>query len=60
MKDEEEFEAAVDLPPRLKELQKKIKDDSYINNAIDRIAVIISRQIVSTYSVTEHSAEMTF
>lgn len=34
------------LSQRLLELQKKIQDDNYINSAIDRIALIVSRRIV--------------
>jgi hypothetical protein len=34
------------LPPRLRELQKKIQDENYINSAVDRIALIVSRRIV--------------
>ncbi len=45
------------LSPRLKDLQQKIQDDSYLNNAIDRIAVIMSRHIVETHSVTGNSAD---
>ncbi len=36
------------LSPRLLELQKKIQDENYINAAIDRIAVIISKQIAGS------------
>ncbi|MGN0728942.1 hypothetical protein [Treponema sp.] len=34
------------LSPRIRELQKKIQDKEYINSAIDRIALIMSRHIV--------------
>ena len=34
------------LSPRIVELQKKIQDEDYINSAIDRIALIMSRHIV--------------
>ena len=34
------------LSPRIRELQKKIQDENYINSAVDRIALIMSRHIV--------------
>ncbi len=34
------------VSPKIAELQKKIQDENYINFAIDRIAVIMSRHIV--------------
>lgn len=37
------------LSPKILELQKKIQDESYINSAIDRIALILSRQIVENH-----------
>ena len=36
--------------PKILELRKKIQDETYINNAIDRIAVVISRQVVENRS----------
>lgn len=35
-----------DIPPRLMALRLKIHDSSYLNNAIGRIASVISRNIV--------------
>ncbi len=65
MSKDEDFEATkvcatTELSPRLKELQQKIRDESYLSNAIDRIAVIISRQLVGNHAITDRSAEMTF
>ena len=40
-------DSSEDLSPRLKELQQKIHDESYINNAVDRIAVIMSKRIIT-------------
>ena len=37
---------AVIISPRIMELRKKINDSSYVDNAIDRIAIIMSRHIV--------------
>ena len=37
------------LSPRILELQKKIQDENYINSAIDRIALVLSRQIVENH-----------
>ncbi|WP_318712854.1 hypothetical protein [Treponema sp.] len=37
------------LSPKILELQKKIQDENYINSAIDRIALILSRQIVENH-----------
>ncbi|WP_407400659.1 hypothetical protein [Treponema sp.] len=37
------------LPQKIVELQKKIQDENYINSAIDRIALIVSRQIVEDH-----------
>lgn len=34
------------ITQKILELQKKIQDEDYINSAIDRIAVIMSRRIV--------------
>lgn len=42
---------------RIRELQKKIQDDSYLDNAIDRIAVVISRRLVENRGVTGNSAD---
>ena len=48
-----------DVSSRISDLQKKIQDDMYVNSAIDRIALIVSRQIVenSARSITGHSAD---
>lgn len=35
-----------DLPPRLLALREKIHDSSYLDNAISRIASVISRNMV--------------
>ncbi len=35
-----------DSEARIIELQKKIQDINYLDNAIDRIAVVISRRLV--------------
>lgn len=45
---------------RIRELQKKIQDETYLNNAIDRIAVVISRRLVESKSVTGNSADFLF
>ncbi|MCQ2247589.1 MAG: hypothetical protein MJZ50_01125 [Treponema sp.] len=37
------------LSPRLMELQKKIQDENYINWAVDRIAIVMSRRIVEDH-----------
>ena len=42
----EEILKDEELSPRLKELQEKIQDESYINNAVDRIAVLVSKRII--------------
>jgi hypothetical protein len=42
----EEILKEEELSPRLKELQEKIQDESYINNAVDRIAVLVSKRII--------------
>ncbi len=42
---EAEFEYN-DLPPRLMALREKIHDSSYLDNAINRIASVISRNMV--------------
>ena len=34
------------LSPRIRELQKKIQDENYINSAVDRIELLMSRHIV--------------
>ena len=45
------------VSPRIKDLQLKIQDESYLNSAIDRIAVVISRQLVENRSVTGKSVD---
>lgn len=40
------------LSKKVLELQSKIQDKNYINNAIDRIAVIMSKHIVGNRSNT--------
>ncbi len=45
------------VSPRIKELQMKIQDENYVNGAIERIALIVSRQIVEKHSVTGRAAE---
>ena len=46
---EQEFKIEVntDLPPRLQEIQQKIQDPSYVNFAIDRIAVVLSKRMMT-------------
>jgi len=43
---------------RIADLKTKIQDELYVNSAIDRIAMVVSRQIVETSnnSVTGNSA----
>ncbi len=38
--------AEEELSPKVLELRLKIHDENYINNAIQRIAVVLSRRIV--------------
>ncbi len=45
------------VSPRIKDLQLKIQDESYLNSAIDRIAVVISRQLVENRSITGKSVD---
>lgn len=45
------------VSPRILELQRKIQDDNYLEYAIDRIAVIMSRHIVDNKSVTGNTAD---
>ena len=49
--------AQGDVSPKISDLQKKIQDADYINYAIDRIAVIMSRHIVENQSVTGNTAD---
>lgn len=42
---------------RIKELQIKIQDEAYLNNAIDRIAFVISRSLVENKTLTGNSAD---
>lgn len=39
---------------RIKELQKKIKDEDYINEAVERIALIMSKQIIESRIVKKN------
>lgn len=38
----------VDLPPRILELRKKIHSEEYLNNAIMRIATVISGKLIES------------
>ncbi|MCR5401598.1 MAG: hypothetical protein K6E78_08395 [Treponema sp.] len=40
------LEKDCELSPRLMELRMKIHDEEYLNNAIQRIAQVISRKLV--------------
>ena len=42
---------------RITELQQKILDTDYVENAVDRIATVVSRKIVERPPMTERSAE---
>lgn len=35
-----------ELSPYLKELQKQIQDENFVNNAVERIAIVLSNYIV--------------
>jgi len=56
-KQEIDSQANMDLPVKIRELQQKIQDENYIDYAIDRIAVIMSRHIVDAKSLTGNSIE---
>lgn len=43
---EKEKEETETISPRILDLRNKIQDESYINNAIQRIAQVISRKLV--------------
>ena len=45
------------LSPRVSELKKKIHDDKYLTTAIERIASVLSRNLVETRGVTGNSAD---
>ncbi|MBP5176355.1 MAG: hypothetical protein ILP07_10660 [Treponema sp.] len=47
------------LPPRLRELQVKIHDEKYIDYAVERIALVVSRRIVEKHT-SGRSAEKTY
>ena len=42
---------------RITELKQKIQDTDYVENAVDRIATVVSRKIVERPPMTERSAE---
>ena len=44
------LDSNASVPPRIQELQKKIADESYIMNAVDRIATVVSRQLIERQS----------
>ena len=58
MMQEEEFKIEIntDLPPRLQEIQQKIQDPSYVNFAIDRIAVVLSKRIVDMHTYASRTS----
>lgn len=39
---------AFSISPRLLELRKKIHDEEYLNNAVQRIALVMSRNLVES------------
>ncbi len=41
-----EKQAEIDLPPRILELRKKIQSQEYLDNAIQRIAQVISNHLI--------------
>ncbi|MBR1912717.1 MAG: hypothetical protein IJ828_10240 [Treponema sp.] len=41
------------VPPRIKELQEKINDKDYVDNAVERIASVISRHITENQSFAD-------
>lgn len=41
------------VPPRIKELQEKINDKDYVDNAVERIASVISRHIAESQTFAE-------
>lgn len=43
-----EKDKCEELPPRLKELRKKIRDPEYIEGAVQRIAQVISKKIIES------------
>ncbi len=45
------------VSPRIRELQLKIQDQAYVDYAIERIALIMSRQIVEKRNSSANSAE---
>ena len=45
------------VSPRIREFQLKIQDQTYIDYAVERIALIVSRQIVEKRNTSAHSAE---
>jgi hypothetical protein len=48
---------ATEQSSRLIELKCKIQDRKYLNNAIDRIASVLSSRLVEAHGVTGNSAE---
>ncbi|MCR5763150.1 MAG: hypothetical protein K6G00_07195 [Treponema sp.] len=46
------------VPPRIKELQEKINDKDYVDNAVERIASVISRHIAENQSFAEKTFVM--
>ena len=42
---------------KLSDLKSKIRDRKYLNNAIDRIASVLSCRLVEAHGVTGNSAE---
>jgi hypothetical protein len=45
------------LDSKLSDLKSKIRDRKYLNNAIDRIASVLSSRLVEAHGVTGNSAE---
>lgn len=51
-------QSTTTLSQKVLELQSKIQDKNYINNAIDRIAVIMSRHIVENKGNSLNSGDL--
>ena len=47
-----------EVSPKVMELKEKIKDPSYLSNAIERIAVVMSRHIVDSGVIAGHGTDL--
>ena len=47
-----------EIDPKIADIQRKIQDEDYVNDAIERIALVLSRQVLDSRKMALHSAKL--